>query len=66
MGRKGRLEESLKRINTGYATVCRYLLAFLDAHLRDGAEGKVFLSAEPASNGIPAGVVSIERHTREE
>ena len=55
-------DRDVSRIDAGYATFCRYLLAFLDAHLRDGSVGQAFLAGEPADHGIPAGVVSIERH----
>ncbi len=50
------------RIDAGYAAECRYLLAFMDAHLRDGEAGQAFLSATPAENAIPDGSVSLERH----
>ncbi len=50
------------RIDAGYATFCRYLQAFLDAHLRDGSLGQAFLTEEPSNNDIPTGVVTIERH----
>lgn len=49
-------------IDTAYATQCRYLLAFLDAYLRDSVTGKAFLASKPVDNGIPEGIVKITRN----
>jgi pimeloyl-ACP methyl ester carboxylesterase len=50
------------RIDAGYAAACRYLLAFLDAHLNNDSEARKFLARSPEDDGLPTGVVSVERH----
>jgi len=50
------------RIDAGYAAACRYLLAFLAAHLKNEPEARGFLAHSPEDNGLPEGVVSVERH----
>jgi len=55
-------EGDAARVDMAYAVQCRYLLAFLDAHLRGGTDGRAFLGREPAGNGIPSGIVAVTRN----
>jgi len=48
------------RVDTGYGTVCRYVLQFFNAHLNKSKEGLAFLRNSPEANGIPEDVVSKE------
>jgi dienelactone hydrolase len=50
---------SATEINLGYSWMARYTLAFLDACLKDDAAATVFLSATPAQNRVPTGVLSM-------
>lgn len=52
----------LARVTLGYTTTCRYLLAFLNAHLRSDRAARALLEAAPAEAGIPDGVFTIRRH----
>jgi dienelactone hydrolase len=45
---------------TGYSWVARYTLHFLDAYLKQDAEGMAFLKRPPAQNGAPPHFVSVE------
>jgi dienelactone hydrolase len=53
----------LDRIGIGYSTMCRYLLAFFSARLKDDSASEEFLMARPDELGIPEGVVEIQRNT---
>lgn len=53
----------LDRIGIGYSTMCRYLLAFFSARLKDDSASEAFLMARPDELGIPEGVVEIQRNT---
>lgn len=48
-------------VASGYTWAARYVRAFLDAHLRDNAAAREFLSAAPEANGVPAGLIQ-RRH----
>ncbi len=52
----------LTRVTLGYTTTCRYLLAFLNAHLRCDRTARALLDAGPAEAGVPDGVFTIQRH----
>jgi len=45
----------------GFEVVCRYTEAFLRSTLVGDGEAREFMSATPATNGVPAGLVEIER-----
>ncbi len=51
----------VRRINLGYAVVCRYVRRFLDAYLKGDATAVSFLACPPEANNIPDNVVSIAR-----
>ena len=44
----------------GYAWVCRYTLAFLNAYLKQDAEAKQFLKKSPAENGVPSHMMTVD------
>ncbi len=45
----------------GYQRIALYARNFLDAHLKNSADGRAFLALSPAENGFPASELSIER-----
>jgi len=51
--------KTLEPMKTGYRTICRYVLGFLNAYLKGSEHGRAFINAAPAENGVPEGVVEI-------
>jgi tetratricopeptide (TPR) repeat protein len=47
--------------NRGYERIAKYTLAFLDAYLKQSADGRAFLARSPEENGYPASEITIER-----
>jgi len=46
---------------SGFEWVCRYVRHFLQGSLQGAAESLRFLANPPATNGVPAGLLSVER-----
>jgi dienelactone hydrolase len=53
-------DRDVGRIDAAFAWQCRYVLAFFDAHLRGGTDGRTFLSQAPAALGVPEGLLTVE------
>jgi len=53
-------ERSQEEVNQGYEWVCRYVLNFLDAYLKDDAQGLAFLQNKPEQNGVPPYLISMQ------
>jgi hypothetical protein len=47
--------------SAGYERIALYARHFLDAYLKQSADGKAFLARSPAENGFPASEVVAER-----
>jgi len=45
-------EGTQEEVNQGYESVCRYVLNFLDAYLKDNKQALAFLRDKPEQNGI--------------
>ena len=58
-----REQRDIDRIRFAYATLCRYLQQFFSAHLEGDNAARAFLRADPGENGVPAGVLTIERRS---
>ena len=58
-----REQRDIDRIRFAYATLCRYLQQFFSAHLEGNRDARAFLRADPGENGVPAGVLAIERRS---
>jgi tetratricopeptide (TPR) repeat protein len=54
---EGRTPEAASR---GYHVVCRYVLNFLNAALKNDERGLRFINGKPEENGIPAGLVKFD------
>lgn len=50
---------TIDEARSGYTWMSRYSLAFLDAYLKGDAPALAFLRASPASNGVPANVLTM-------
>jgi len=46
--------------STGYASLARYTLQFLDAYLKESTAAKAFLRRTPEENGVPAQHMGVE------
>lgn len=55
-------EYSRDEVETSYRWTARYVLEFLNAHLKGDAAGKAFLANRPAKNGVPAHAMRMQ-HT---
>ena len=53
-------ERSQEEVNQGYEWVCRYVLNFLDAYLKDNAQGLAFLQNKPEQNGVVPYLISMQ------
>jgi tetratricopeptide (TPR) repeat protein len=53
-------ERSQEEVNQNYEWVCRYVLNFLDAYLKDDAQGLAFLQNKPEQNGIAPYLISMQ------
>jgi hypothetical protein len=49
------------RAHAGFVWVNRYTLHFIDAFLRGSRHGSAFLRTEPAAQGVPSGLLEVER-----
>jgi dienelactone hydrolase len=47
---------SAQQRNESYSWIARYTVAFLDAHLQDDPQAQAFLSTNPETQGVPAGM----------
>lgn len=54
-------QEYVNQIDQSYAIMCRYVLHFLSAYLKDDKTGYAYLKNPPEKNGIPHGLFTIER-----
>lgn len=50
-------DRTAEAASRGYEAVCRYVLNFLNAYLKQDAAGLKFISNQPEANGIPKGVM---------
>ena len=53
-------ERGQEEVNQGYEWVCRYVLNFLDAYLKDDAQGLAFLQNKPEQNGVPPYLITVK------
>ncbi len=51
-------ESSQEEVNQGYEIMCRYVLNFLDAYLKDNKQALTFIQNKPEENGIAPHLVS--------
>lgn len=58
-------ERGQEEVNHSYEWVCRYVLNFLDAYLKNDAKGLAFLKNKPEQNGIAPYVVTVQSKTGE-
>ena len=59
--RKDLAQDYVQQIDLSYAIMCRYVLHFLDAYLKNSNEGFEYLKNTLEENGIPKGLFTIER-----
>ncbi len=59
--RKDLAQDYIKQIDLSYVIICRYVLHFLDAYLKNSNEGFEYLKNTLEENGIPKGLFTIER-----
>jgi len=57
----GRVGTAPKNAARGFSTACRYALYFLRWRLRGDEGARRFLMLTPEANGVPAGLMKIER-----
>ncbi|HEY7291756.1 MAG TPA: hypothetical protein VH583_18100 [Vicinamibacterales bacterium] len=50
-----------ERVQAGFVWVNRYALHFIDASLRGSRHGAAFLRTDPSAQGVPSGLMEIER-----
>lgn len=53
-------EGGQEEVNQGYEWVCRYVLNFLDAYLKNDAKGLAFLQNKPEQNGVPPYLITVQ------
>lgn len=53
-------ERGQEEVNQGYEWVCRYVLNFLEAYLKNDAKGLAFLQNKPEQNGVPPYLITVQ------
>ena len=53
-------ERTQEEVNQGYEWMCRYVLNFLDAYLKDDTQGLAFLQNKPEQNGIAPYLITMQ------